>query len=50
MSDSTMAAAPQLMAEAKIGIPKDPSTMFPTVRPTPTAKLAHTAARDTRLE
>ena len=43
-SDASMATAP-----ATIGDPKKGTAMLPTVKPTPTAKLAHTLAFDTRL-
>ena len=49
-SEITIASAPQLMGEAMSGVPKNPMTMLPVVSPTPTMKLAHTAARETRPE
>ena len=47
--ESTIAKAPQLMGLAMSGVPKKPAIMLPVVRPTPTMKLAHTAALLMRL-
>ena len=47
-SERIIAMAPQLMGLAISGVPTNPKIMFPVVRPTPTMKLAHTAAFDTR--
>ena len=41
---ATIAMAPQLMGLAMSAQPKKPAIMLPVVRPTPTMKLAHTAA------
>ncbi len=41
---ASIATAPQLMELAKSAQPKNPAIMLPVVRPTPTMKLAHTAA------
>ena len=48
MRESTIASAPQLMGLAISGVPTKPMIMLPVVKPTPTMKLAHTAAFDTR--
>ena len=49
-SESSIASAPQLMGLAISAWPKKPAIMFPLVKPTPTKKLAHTAAFEMRLE
>ena len=50
IKEITIASAPQLIGEAMSGVPKNPMTMLPVVSPTPTMKLTHTAARETRAE